>query len=105
MYECSFWTAADYEMARQNVPICILFNNTNTNRGGCQHYLSQKRFLLLGRVFDTHQQTHQAALQMEKVWLQFSNSSTPYSVHISQLTLQVARVPNDHHQPDKKNIN
>jgi hypothetical protein len=39
---------------------------------------------------------------MEKVWLQFSNSSTPYSVHISQLTLQVARVPNDHHQPDKK---
>jgi hypothetical protein len=55
IYECSFWAAADYEMARQNVPICILFNNTNTNRGGCQHYLS-KQVLMLGRVFDTHQQ-------------------------------------------------
>jgi hypothetical protein len=53
IYECSFWAAADYEMARQNVPICILFNNTNTNRGGCQHYLSKQ---VLMRVFHTHQE-------------------------------------------------
>jgi hypothetical protein len=54
IYECSFWAAADYEMARQNVPIYLLFNNTNTNRGGCQHYLRKQ--VLMGRVFDTHQQ-------------------------------------------------